>query len=507
MSNKTKLFISAVLLITSLLLLLVIFSEKESPPGKEPVTNFESNFIGKVAIIQGEIKNRDFYPQTKRLKLTLPSFENSGSEYLCEIDENNRFRFEIYPITQREASIYPVSDLFVVGEGDSIFINVDFKDIQNPRYSGSKAGLNNSITKFSKSYQSRYVDAGRKGSALIDTLTKQRDSYFELLMEFSRKENPDEEFMNWARQSIETDYLLNLIESTIINEPGGVNLSERKEEYARNTQNADKIFSNNIVLKSYFNLTERLLTYRVYHGKAITGEELPYDTIFLKAPHDFQNRYLSEFIATAALHIDLSMNSTRFMNRYMEWLDEFLDDPFLRKISGINYNRVTAYNTNPKPLSDEMLGKNSDMKGLGVSGDNSAALKIINGLIESNPGKVIYIDFWAVWCIPCIENLKAGESVIHYFNEKDVLFVNICIMSGYEEWKRSNTGNHKQILNIYMNGPESDAVMRQFRFNSIPYGVLINREGYIVDFGTHVRASNPTLKENIIKVLENGRLN
>jgi thiol-disulfide isomerase/thioredoxin len=128
---------------------------------------------------------------------------------------------------------------------------------------------------------------------------------------------------------------------------------------------------------------------------------------------------------------------------------------------------------------------------------------VINKIIDANPGKVIYIDFWALWCYPCISNLNTSLKLINELTGKDVLFVNICIMTSRDLWEESYKSEHDQIISLHMNTQEANAVMRQFRFSGVPYGILINKEGYVVDFGNHVRAESDYLKADILKLLEN----
>ncbi|MDP3399168.1 MAG: hypothetical protein Q8S23_08495 [Bacteroidales bacterium] len=508
-NGKTK---ALFYIITAISLLLVIaffvkLSRNEKIPVAEEssISEYSNQFSGKPAIIEGEIFNREVYPQTKSLKLTIPAFEVGNMEYITEIDSNNRFRFVIYPMADREINIYPISDIFLAGEGDSIFIRADFRQIQNPVYSGNKADLNNLITKFRRYYQGRYVHGGKMGKALIEEADIQKSGFISLLNNFRKDERAPSDFVMWAEQTIEADYLLFLIQSTILSEETDGIVMDRVKGYNQLTESADKIFNNRFILKSYFDLTTELVVYKKFHYSKITGKKSDADSMFLLIPDDYRNRYLSEFILAAIANGLLSTNRTDFVKKNEAWLDSYLSDPFLRKITGMSYNRVKNFNSNPKPLSDEMLGKTTDIKNISSADahKNSVGLKVINKIIDANPGKVIYIDFWALWCYPCISNLNTSLKLINELTGKDVLFVNICIMTSRDLWEESYKSEHDQIISLHMNTQEANAVMRQFRFSGVPYGILINKEGYVVDFGNHVRAESDYLKADILKLLEN----
>jgi cytochrome c biogenesis protein CcmG/thiol:disulfide interchange protein DsbE len=54
-------------------------------------------------------------------------------------------------------------------------------------------------------------------------------------------------------------------------------------------------------------------------------------------------------------------------------------------------------------------------------------LKDISGkevTLSSLKGKVVVLDFWATWCVPCHENFPAVQKVVdHYKNDPNVVFL------------------------------------------------------------------------------------
>lgn len=75
------------------------------------------------------------------------------------------------------------------------------------------------------------------------------------------------------------------------------------------------------------------------------------------------------------------------------------------------------------------------------NGDPAVDLKIkdVKGQLvslKSYKGKVIYIDIWATWCGPCLEELPYMDSLRNYFkNDKSIQFISLSIDDDISKWK------------------------------------------------------------------------
>nr|WP_299385010.1 TlpA disulfide reductase family protein [Allomuricauda sp.] len=98
-------------------------------------------------------------------------------------------------------------------------------------------------------------------------------------------------------------------------------------------------------------------------------------------------------------------------------------------------------------------------------------------------GKYVYIDVWASWCAPCIQEIPALKEIEKTYEGKNISFVSISIDSprSYEAWKNivvDKALGGSQLLAD--NAWESDFV-QDYQIKGIPRFILIDPEGNIVD--------------------------
>lgn len=95
-------------------------------------------------------------------------------------------------------------------------------------------------------------------------------------------------------------------------------------------------------------------------------------------------------------------------------------------------------------------------------------------------GKVVLLNFWASWCIPCEEEAADLEAAWRQYKDRGVVFLGV-------DW----TDNEADALNYlkrfditYANGPDLGSKISQplYRIQGVPETFIINQQGEVVFF-------------------------
>lgn len=101
---------------------------------------------------------------------------------------------------------------------------------------------------------------------------------------------------------------------------------------------------------------------------------------------------------------------------------------------------------------------------------------LMNAIISKYKGKAVLVDFWATWCLPCMEAMKANKIVKSEMHDKNVAFVYITTVSSPRElWE----GKIKMIggEQYYLTKDEWEYVMDSFGFTGIPTYLFYDTKG------------------------------
>lgn len=113
-----------------------------------------------------------------------------------------------------------------------------------------------------------------------------------------------------------------------------------------------------------------------------------------------------------------------------------------------------------------------------VISEYTGQLKAINGKEDLDfndlKGKVVFINFWATWCPPCIAEMQSLQELYDSYGN-DVVFLFVT----HDSSVKTNTFLEKNKYNMPCYSVKS-ALPKEFEHRTIPTTFIVNKQGNIV---------------------------
>ncbi len=98
-------------------------------------------------------------------------------------------------------------------------------------------------------------------------------------------------------------------------------------------------------------------------------------------------------------------------------------------------------------------------------------------------GKVVYLDFWATWCGPCLAEMPASLELRQKFAGRDVVFLYVSLDSKTTDWQKYVAAKQPAspaAVQLHDAAAFDGAAAQAFNVQSIPSYWLIGRDGRIL---------------------------
>jgi thiol-disulfide isomerase/thioredoxin len=103
--------------------------------------------------------------------------------------------------------------------------------------------------------------------------------------------------------------------------------------------------------------------------------------------------------------------------------------------------------------------------------------------LEDFKGKYVYIDVWATWCGPCVQEIPSLKKVEEKYHNKKIVFVSISVddAKDFEKWKTFVTEQQLAGVQLFSNKSWEDNFMKTYGVKGIPRFILIDPTGKIIN--------------------------
>ena len=124
-------------------------------------------------------------------------------------------------------------------------------------------------------------------------------------------------------------------------------------------------------------------------------------------------------------------------------------------------------------------------------------------VLGKNKGKVIYLDFWASWCAPCLQSMPHARILREEYKDKSVVFICLAINDEEANWKVAERiyGVNYLSESYFITNSKTEQVIIDLNVRTVPRYVLFDKNGVLV----HSNAPEPRgreIREQLDKLLK-----
>ena len=217
-----------------------------------------------------------------------------------------------------------------------------------------------------------------------------------------------------------------------------------------------------------------------------------------------RNGVLRQALISDCFNEFIDQNETEMFEELYPYFTKNVDNPILKLSTRDRYLSRKAFKDDPRALTNAILYPDRHSDATRLSARVDEGVEFLRDRVEENERKVIYINIGAHWCRGCVEERPYLWKMAETFQDEPLKIVNIIIGSSDYPDRDSLTTFGTMIEDYHLTDEQFSGIDHIVKLgnNGIPYYILINKEGLIVDYGGHLRPSSQSTLDKIRALLE-----
>jgi thiol-disulfide isomerase/thioredoxin/mRNA-degrading endonuclease HigB of HigAB toxin-antitoxin module len=466
--------------------------------------------IPKDVFIQGRVIHSDQAIPTLRFVFRDFLDNNLQKVYTTEPDREGNFKLTVPLLYAQDFFVLSGrTERFVCAPGDQLFFTIDTRKDESwiTVTGGNRIEDNEDFSALLKEIPKNYFEDPDHLKAIKNyspdqyhLFIKNQDSLSRAILKKLRTVHPTSEFFNGLAE----DYIKFRSWVALMDFPG------KHDEY-------DRVQRDEIVVpETYYTfLKDYDMNEHQFMSTAHTDFLSSYYRYCTKNPKDTLNKanqfFINKDIVSAAkvLVRMIQQNTNGFTENLFltrmylkalsgKQLKEFeaiyssaqLKDPYFIKVVDRAHQELQQY------LSNQMI-EGSNL----FSIDNNSIKSVLDTIKMRYSGKVIFVDFWAPWCGPCMKEMPYSKELQSLYKNKDVVFLFLANRCKEDAWKSTIANEKMGGDHILLTDEQYLYLASKLGINGIPNYLIIDKKGNIISKNGCRPSQKSVVQKEINKLL------
>lgn len=444
-------------------------------------------------IVAGHIDHVEAFPNQNTITLKILDYGRGQVSYTGNIDKKGNFKIEFNQYFPEDVSLTQniwaggIVKAMITHPGDSIHVDLDYKDITNVKFTGDAAETNTDLYTYitgnyslvDMQYQSRMFKTEKSIRELCTFIKK---DLLDKRKEFIAKEQPNEEVQTWTLHDVELRYYVALV--NMLNDPHnpemGIFIVNKTVNFGKDV---NEIYDTHLLNSRGYALLPAL----VPGEKAFIKPGQKVKNKLLEIEKSDYNPLIKEMLTGYLFRTTIAQRNIAIIDQNRAVITSKINEPFIREPLMLYYSEMKQTLVDPSIATDDNYKPTATM---------------LDTIIVQNTGKVIYVDLWATWCGPCRAEMPNAEKLKSQYKNKGVVFAAICLDGKKDEWQRLVADMKLSPGQYYSEGTDAKKIGSSLHLQGYPHYLIVNRAGKILSNGDGFRPADPLTAKTIDKLLD-----
>ncbi len=204
---------------------------------------------------------------------------------------------------------------------------------------------------------------------------------------------------------------------------------------------------------------EFLLAFLNYKRLKSGDETKPYATQYDMAGNLLSDKSLAFAQSEMVFRAFLSDNVDEMMARFWDFIDH---TPYLEFEEKVNsaYQKARRYSEGSPAPDFNLFDQNQQ-----------------EVTLNQYVGKVIYLNFWASWCRPCMNKMNKIKPMMSEMEAKGVVFLNVSLDRNEDAWRNAIGSTNFGGVHMLAPGDINSDIAKLYEIKILPQYYIINQSG------------------------------